>query len=347
MIKIITEEREWNAAIQQANHSDFYHTYHYHDLSKKDNENPVLIKYEDDKSAILLPLLIRDIENTEYKDATSVYGYSGVLSLTDNSDFDHVNFKHELDNCFKKNKIVSVFSRLHPYLKHQENILSNVGRIVNPGNVIYIDLTESLEVQRSYYSRRLKTYVNKAQSLCSVIKGHTKEHIEIFKELYYDNMRRVNANESYFFEERYFYELMDSSDFETDLLLCVYNETQEVIAGGLFIKTGEIVQYHLSGLGGDKYNLSPVKYLIDNMRVRAKEEGYKVFNLGGGRSNKQDSLYAFKASFSKNFRPFLLWKYIADEEVYADLVKKLDEMHMEDEDYNKDFFPSYRRLLTK
>ena len=112
MIQIIKDKTTWNATVKLAEHSDFYHTYCYHELSKKENETPVLIKYKDEKSSVLLALLVKEIENTDYKDATSVYGYTGVLYLSDTSNFDNGNFRKELNEYFLDHKIVSVFSRL-------------------------------------------------------------------------------------------------------------------------------------------------------------------------------------------------------------------------------------------
>ncbi len=84
------------------------------------------------------------------------------------------------------------------------------------------------------------------------------------------------------------------------------------------------------------------------MRCEATNEGYKCLNLGGGRSNKQDSLFNFKLSFSKHLKPFKLWKYICNEQAYEDLViqqKQLDEKVGSDPD--EEFFPAYRRVLTR
>lgn len=346
MIDIITESDEWNASIKLADHSDFYHTYFYHNLSRKDNETPVLIKYTDKNYCILLPLLVRQIKDSDYKDATSVYGYSGLLCSTKLSNIDNTNFKEELNQYFLNQKIVSVFSRLHPYLDHQEDFLEQLGHITNPGDVVYIDLLESLDEQRRNYSSRLKTHVNKADRLCSIIKGDTKEHMQAFIDIYYENMKRVNANESYFFDEDYFYQLMSSTDFDTELSLAIDNETQEIIAGALFIKTDEIVQYHLSGIKEAFLDLNPIKLVIDKMRIKATSQGYKYLNLGGGRSNKQDSLFSFKSSFSKNFKAFKLWKYIANQDIYDDLVKRQEAMEVAvDFEIDKDFFPAYRRTL--
>ena len=169
MIEIITERSAWNAAIKLASRSDFYHTHFYHHLSKKENEIPQLIKYEDEKVCLLLPLLLREIENTDYKDATSVYGYAGVLSLSEETTIDKKKFRKELNQYFLENKIVSIFSRLHPYLEYQTHLLDGLGDVSNPGSVVYINLLDSLDMQRKNYSNRLKTQVNKARRVCTCL----------------------------------------------------------------------------------------------------------------------------------------------------------------------------------
>ena len=347
MIQIITEKSAWTAAVKSADHSDFYHSYSYHILSKKENETPILIKYKDEHSCILLPLLIREIENTAFKDATSVYGYAGILFLSDSLNFSNENFKKEINQYFLEQKIISVFSRLHPYLKHQEDVLYGLGSISNPGDVVYINLQNPLDIQRQKYSSRLKTHINKASRLCTVIKGETDQDIEAFIDIYYENMSRVNANESYFFDKNYFHGLMSTPDCDTDLSLVICNETKEIIAGALFLKTDEIVQYHLSGIKEEYLSLNPIKLAIDRMRIKSSNEGYKYLNLGGGRSNKQDSLFTFKASFSKDVKPFKLWKYIVDNEVYQLLLKQNSLIEAEvNFEIDESFFPAYRRVLT-
>src|SRR5680860_565729 len=79
MIEIITDKEEWNSFMKLVGHFDFYYSYYYHLLSKKDEEEPMLIAYRETGMLIALPLLVRDIEGTSYKDATSVYGYTGPL----------------------------------------------------------------------------------------------------------------------------------------------------------------------------------------------------------------------------------------------------------------------------
>ncbi|BAO77485.1 peptidoglycan bridge formation glycyltransferase FemA/FemB family protein [Winogradskyella sp. PG-2] len=341
MIEVIKDKKDWNEQLALVEHFDFYHTYDYHHLSKTDDESPVLVKYTDNGTSLMIPLLIRSIENSDYKDATSVYGYAGVLALNIDEAFEKENFHKELNTFFKTEKIISVFSRLHPYFEEEEGFLEGLGSITTLGKVVYVDLSEPIDIQRQKYSRRLKTYVNKANKSCTVIKGNIEDHLETFIELYHENMKRVNADENYFFSNDYYKRILSSSDLNSELLLCKHNETEEIIAAAIFIKTGNIVQYHLSGLSENYMDLNPIKLIIDKERIKSTEEGYEFFNLGGGRGSEEDSLFKFKSSFSKSVKEFKIWKHIVSEDIY----KTLSEKHLK-AGIETNFFPAYRAKQT-
>lgn len=346
MIEVIKDRDQWRTQLSLTEHLDFYHTYDYHHLSKTENETPLLIIYTNGKTRLALPLLLRDIENTNYKDAISVYGYAGILTLNIDDTFDKQQFHKELNAYFKKNNIVSVFSRLHPYLDHQESLIEGMGEITTLGKVVYIDLNDTLENQRKMFNKRMKTYLNKARRLCTVIESTSQDHIDAFIELYHENMKKVDADDSYFFDYNYFERLLSSEGFITKLMLCVHNETNAVIAGALFIEKGKIVQYHLSGLDYEYFDLNAVKLIIDEMRIQATQNGFEFMNLGGGRGSREDSLFHFKSSFSKHFKEFKIWKYIVDPKVYT----ALSEAHLGSAtpDVVDDiaFFPAYRSKIN-
>lgn len=346
MIKIIKKKIDWGSIIDFSDDSDFYHTYDYHYLSKKDNETPILIEYTEGDKIITLPLFIRKIEGTEYFDATSVYGYAGPTTSNINDKFDNSLFKKELHSLFLQKNIISVFSRLNPFVHDQENILKGLGQIASLGKIVCIDLTKDLDQQKADYHKRLRTYINKARKQCSVRLAKSAGDIEEFIAMYYENMERVKADESYFFGKEYFYKLLNTKEFETDLLLAIHNDSQEIIGGAMFIKKNKIVQYHLSGAKEEFLALNAIKLVIDEMRIRASNENYTFLNLGGGVGTKEDSLFYFKTGFSKDYKTFKLWKYIVNEKIYEDLVlkkhpKEFANVHKSCDDY----FPCYRCII--
>ena len=342
MIETINSKEEWTKQLDLIGNTDFYFTYDYHQLSKNDDENPILLKYSQGESIVLLPLLFRNIEGTPHKDATSVYGYAGVLSNINRSTFNVSKFQENLHRYLLDQKIISVFSRLHPFINNQESLLSGLGEITEQGMVVYLDLTLPIDVQRANFNRRLKTYLNKARKVCTVIEGDHHEDLKKFIELYHENMRRVDATDSYFFDQEYFERIMASNDYTAQLMICRDNESQKIIGGAIFIKKDNIVQYHLSGLDADFFDLNPIKLIIDEMRLKSVEEGYTYLNLGGGRGgSNEDSLFRFKSGFSKDYKNFKLWKYIVNQELYNTLSSKhAKEASNIDE---TQFFPAYRK----
>ncbi len=343
MIESIQERKAWKVLLSKFEIFDYYHTFDYHQIAKIGEEQAVILKYEDDTSLVALPLIIRPIPGTEYKDATSVYGYSGPLVKLGKKGFDADRFKRELDAFLIESGIICIFSRLHPFIPSQEVCLQGLGQIQTKGNIVNIDLTRSLDLQRQEYRKRYKTYINKCRRLYTIKNAGNSAEVETFIQLYLETMKRVGAKNHYFFNTAYFFELLKSRDFETELLLATDNLCGKIISGAMFIKTNGIVQYHLSGSDMDYAHLHPIKLLIDEMRIRATKENYIYFNLGGGLGNEEDTLFEFKSGFSNDYRPFRVWKYVVNASVYRKLVKEKREQE-ENELQNEycSFFPRYR-----
>ncbi|MDG1728590.1 MAG: peptidoglycan bridge formation glycyltransferase FemA/FemB family protein [Algibacter sp.] len=343
-IEILREKIEWDEFLQSVDDYDFYHTFDYHHISKSESDEAVLIKYTNGEIFIGLPLLIRKIKSTDYYDAISVYGYSGPIGSRTPLNFNKLNYEKTLLDFFNKKKIVTVFVRLNPYLTFQNILFSNLGEsfyfgeLCYLGKIVNINTSKPLKSQRKKYQRRLKTHINKANRLLTLKIAETKEDFQHFKILYYKNMERVKARESYFFSDEYFEKFNTSKDFKTEVLLAIDNETKKIIAGCMFVKTNTMVQYHLSGSDENYLHLNGIKFLIDQMRIKASNEGYNNFNLGGGLgANENDSLFRFKASFSDEYHPFFVWKLITNATAYKEICKK-NKINYK----SSTFFPMYR-----
>jgi len=332
MIKEVTTKSDWNEVINRIGNYDFYHTYDYHSISKGENEQSILLVFNDDTKVIALPLVLRPIKNTPYCDFTSVYGYSGPLTNITDTEYDYSIFQSKLNAYFKEKGIISVFSRLHPYIE-QDAILNSLGDVINLGKVVNIDVSIPAEESRRAYGKSNKNQVNKLRRQCTVHKAETKEDILEFVDIYHENMRRLDAEAYYFFDKKYFLNFMEIEDFKTDILLVKDNETDTYIAGSMFVKTNNIVQFHLSGTRTDYLRMKPSKLFLDEMRLEATEAGFTYFNLGGGLGSQEDSLFNFKASFSKDFKIFKVWKYVVNQNIYDELSANAKD---------SGFFPKYR-----
>lgn len=195
MITEIKDAQQWAQILGSADHYDFYHTYDYHHISKSKGEEPVLLLYTEGEIQIAVPLLLREIVNSDLYDATSVYGYSGPVSRNLTVGFDNRNFKNELREYLISGKIVSVFSRLNPFVPNQLDILSGIGDINIAGQVAYIDMTKDAIGQRRDYNRRLKTQLNGIKRNTFVRKAENQEDFHDFVSIYCESMDRVGAKE--------------------------------------------------------------------------------------------------------------------------------------------------------
>jgi hypothetical protein len=274
MINQITihQEREWKQIVQRSLDYDSYHTWQYHSLTK--DGTPVLLVYNEGDNFIAIPLLKRNIPNSDLFDMTSVYGYTGPIS---NLTFNAIpmqmkeNFKKELIMFFKVNKIVSVFSRLNPLLS-QLPLMSTFQGIHDNGNGVVIDLHQSPEEQRSNYETSLLKQIKKLKNLgFSVQDKKNPEAIKEFADIYTENMKRVGATDYYMFTEEYFRKFLNSMDFHSKLIM-VYHEGKAV-CGGIVLFTQKIIQSHLSATKTSYLKYSPAKLLTDEISQLGRQLG--------------------------------------------------------------------------
>lgn len=342
MLEVITKKNEWDRVIKEFGEIDFYHFHDYHQASLKEDETAQLLFHRSGEAIIAFPMVLRPICDSGYFDVTSVYGYVGPLISDNNTQSDLNGWHEQLQSYFIQNRIVSAFSSLNPLLPNQINLLEGFGDIENLGNIVYLDLEKS-EEYFSEYSQTTKRYVKRNRKLFEIREGKTQEDARSFMEIYYQSMDRIQAEPQYYFKLPYFLKLIQSREFDARFVFAHSKGTGEIGAGAFIISTnGRIVQYHLSGTS-DKYrHLSPIRTVIDHVRKKGVADNFKYFNLGGGVGSSYDSLFGFKASFSKDSAPFKVWKYIAYEKVYAELCEKYPPAtNMGKPNY----FPKYRSNL--
>ena len=336
MFEILTLDPKdrWNAIIRSMNHYDFYHLAEYHQLEHSGQS--LLLYFSSKKTSLAFPVVVRPIEGTKYNDLTSVYGYAGPLSDSENPDEQTVkDFQKALLHFFDLHQIVSGFARLHPLFNNQKFILSGMGEIIDVNQTVGVDLSLPEQEQKRQYAHSVKNHINRLKRRnVSVEKVRTQEAIDRFIEIYRENMKRVNASMMYFFPSEYFYRLMD--ELPASLFLAYYEGT--AISGSLFTSCNGIVQPHLSATRDDYLRWSPLKLVWDCIRKDAIEKNEKWLHLGGGVGGADDSLFQFKTQFSDLRFSFKTWRYIHDKETYTRLVSG----KYANRTLQSSFFPLYR-----
>jgi hypothetical protein len=334
----IRTKEEWDAYMGKSLIHEIFHTWHYHSLNKEGE--PLLFVYEEEDFFIALPVIKRKIENSSFFDMTSAYGYCGPTSDIDLSNLSALtiaHFKTAFVNFMKEENAVCIFSRLHPFL-NQHYILESIGGLQENGTTLYMDLSLSVESQRSKYDKRLSRQIRKMREKGYEIKEiNSQEGIKNFIEMYYKNMDRVNASPNYYFDEQYFANLLNMEYFENKLLL-IY-DGPELICGALLLLSDSIIRNHLSATSPEYLKESPSKLLTDEISMIGRRLGKKIFHLGGGVGGKEDSLFTFKRYFSDLQVKDHIWCYINDNLAYNELVLKAGA----DINGESNYFPLYRQ----
>ncbi len=327
----------WSEIISKSYVYDFHHTQCFHKIEKNNDSALLCVSFFGD-DFIAFPILVREIPNTDYFDCTSVYGYGGPISSCSFdviSDNQIIYFQNEMIAFFKKRRIISVFSRLHPLIQ-SEKIFSGFGNVIKLNEIVAIDLSLSLPDQRVQYRKSNKHGVNKLRRIgFSVVEAVGDNEIDVFLQIYKETMERVDASDNYFFNYEYFYNFLNNTCFKNKLLLV--KKGDEIVAGGIFTFANNIMQYHLSGTKQEYLREAPMQLLLDEARLIGTELGFNFLNLGGGLGGSDDdSLFGFKAGFSKLRFQYCVWQFISDEKKYDELVIENNSPG------DNSFFPLYR-----
>jgi len=257
------------------------------------------------------------IERDEPRDVVTPYGYGGPTAD---------GFWDAYEEWARERGVVTTFVRFHPLYGNQRGAPIHVDELaptvawrLDPGR----DLLAGL-----HFKHRNK--VTKAENAGATVTQH--DGLGEFVPLYEDTMRRVNADDFYFFEPAYWERLG-----ELPLVRFDAGIDGEVVASALCLATPPWLHYHLSGTtDAGRTTGSSTLVLLEAARW-AQANGYERFHLGGGLGGKEDSLHHFKARFDpEGLVPAAVGKAIHDEDAYRRLSGG-SEVAFEG------FFPAYRR----
>ena len=233
--------------------------------------------------------------------------------------------------------LVSLFVRLHPLVPLAG--LEDVGELVRHKTVA-VDLSLSMEQiwaeTRENHRRDIRRSQLKGQTVS--FDGSPQAH-SAFQRLYETTMTRLGASDYYFFSQEYFERLMNIPGLKAHL--AVVRMAGEMAAAGLFIECCGIVHLHLSA-SDERFAMErPTKLLYHGVCTWAKARGDRWLHLGGGRGSVEDSLYHFKAGFSRYRAEFCTLRVVSRQDDYRFLVATRYPDH--DAGDLAGYFPGYRR----
>lgn len=342
----------WLETLEKLRH-DIYHLpeYLYLESVRYNAVAEAILIAEDDK-IFFLPYLLRrcddifdqSLTTQEVFDVVSPYGYPGIL-LSDKA----ASTKEFLDlainqliSTLRAKKVCSTFFRLHPILNSGFNDFLSPDICNVNGETVSVNLKLSEAEIWSQTRPEHRTSINKLKrSGMTARMVPFQESIGEFISIYYETMDRLGAGRSYYFDDEYFSHF---SKLGKKVHLCIVELEDKITCSGIFTECCGIIQYHLGGTRNEFFKQAPSKLMFDYIRFWAKERGNEVLHLGGGVGGGKDSLYHFKAGFSKQTHTFLTLRLIINKEKYRHLLElRAKSLNTDVEELlSTNFFPAYR-----
>jgi hypothetical protein len=343
---ISTDDPRWRQALSRLRH-DVYHTPEFvGHAGRHEGATPVAYYARNDRDICLIPLLIRPLPpqlevSRDWYDATSPYGYPAPIMGPGWDEESARRLLAEFQHEAARRNIVSVFLRWHPLLPLPAQASTADEQFVREGQTVYIDLTLPEQVLAWHVRRGHRYEINRLARSGFHATMDDWSLFDRYRKIYEQTMARVGANSRYFFSKDYFQELRSSLGDQLHLG-CVISPEGDLAAASLFTESQGIVQFHLSGTAEDYWKQSPTKLLLCFTRDWARERRNRWLHLGGGLGGQEDSLFAFKAGFSKLRASFRTSRIILDRRKYSALVDRWTTAHPTRET-GSNFFPMYRR----
>lgn len=363
-----TEERVWEEKIAVAQ-CDVFHSPEYmaafemcppSEASTNFGGEACLFVFGDEDDFIVHPFFKRDLaklpfhgfmlqSDTPLYDIASPYGYAGPMAHVTHPDLNESLWKRfliEFHGFCMRNRIVTEFVRLHPFLKNHEPLSEAAEEVRKSGIVIYIDLTAGEDIIWKNMKKANRNSIARAKrENVEVYRTESSADIDEFAEMYNETMDRRNARKIYYFPREFYHLLFEKLGENVSLFLARHEG--QIVSGSLFLSRGSYSHYFLSGTRQEAHSPGATNLLLYEAAIWAKKQGYTVFNLGGGYA-VNDSLFRFKASFSEATADFFKYSKVHDESKYQELCEAIDKYDSKHKPHGmlpaqSDYFPYYRR----
>ena len=328
---------------------DIYFDENYGKLYEKvEDGTAVVFKCETENGIIINQFIKRkipiDMGNKEYYDIVTPYGYGGpYVDKCINKDKLLKDYENNFNKYCIDNNIVAEFVRFHPikknYLDFKDIYNCSFNRYTLATNIK--DYDDPVKSEFSRHCRKTIKHILKNGISFKLIDKPTLDDLDVFKRIYFLNMKRKDAEEYYFFDDKYFLDILDIYKDNIIIAEAIYED--KVIAAGLYFYTDNLIHAHLSGTDTEYLYLSPAYILKYGTALWAKENNVDFIHYGGGTSTDMDnSLFLFKSKFAQNTKfEFWIGKKIWNKEIYDKLCEKVNVSK------DEEFFPAYRKVLRK
>jgi hypothetical protein len=342
-----TDSPGWFEQLEQFD-ADFYYLPDYADAcARVDGAEAFAFFYRDEAGSFFMPVLSQPMPptlNSEMWDAYTPYGYAGPLLRSS----DRIAAEHVLDRAFgalvkilDKRNCATLFIRCHPLCGPAAAEFPHNVAVVTHGDIVVIDLNQSerdrwLQLRNNHRRDIIKL----TERDFDITIDETESSLSSFTQLYEQTMRRVSAQDHFYFPSSFFYDLCKMRGCR--VLICNVCTGGRVACSGLYVLCGKLISYHLGGTDEEFMACAPSKLMHWRVANWAASQHAEYLNLGGGLGGRQDSLFNFKAGFSRLRAPFFTVRAIIRRSEYNRLCQRKTGALTASADIG-DFFPPYRR----
>lgn len=335
--RLIRDPSEWDALVATYQ-LDCYYEHAYFELAKEHDEIPELFYYPTEFGTLIYPYLRRRIPGTLFEDITTPYGYGGP-SFKGIWSLDQIREARErFERYCNETGIVTETVRFHPLLHNQElgQYWCHQTEILQP--TVTLELMDPFEMIEGGFSQMTRRNIRKARREGVTIRPGRPEEYGDFAHLYQMTMDKHQADARYYFNQTYFNHFADG---RINNVLLLAEHDGRIIAGCIVLTGRQFAHYHLGASDPASLVLRPNHLLFAEMIRWAKQAGFQALHLGGGTTrSEEDSLLAYKRSFSANQTFFGLGTSILDATIYERLTRQFERQHPEVE--TDQWFPLYR-----
>ncbi len=326
-------------------YKDIYFMRQYGELYEEmENGKLEIFEYNSDIGSISNMFIKREIPimigEEKYYDIITPYGYGGPIIVSCNDELKKDELVKGYYDEFKyyclKNNIVAEFIRFHP-INNNARDFEKVYDVEFVRKTVGTNIKDYEDPIQSEFKKGCRKEIRRATREGVTYRiEKSPDNLDTFKEIYYQTMDRNDANEYYYFDDKYFDDIL--RNFKDELLITELVFENKIIASEMYFASDRLIHAHLLGSLDEYLYLSAGGILEYATALWGKENGYHYIHHGGGRtSDEDDSLFKYKKKFGKNTEfDFYVGKKIWNKDVYNRLCE------IKNVDPNIDFFPAYR-----
>lgn len=301
--------------------------------------------WEEPQGSVLYPFLLRDLSALPgfgaaaagLFDITTAYGYGGPLVEIRSSDPAPIQrFRGAFDAWCAGRGIVSEFIRFHPLLDTHHG-LEHLLDVVPLGETVWCRVDEAAGDLAAAMDSGHRRNLRKAEKAGLVARVESDDDAyDRFRRLYTATMERRSAVENYFFDEAYFRSFRDLLGDRQALIGVHLGD--EMVAGGLLMRSERFAHYHLGGSSAAHLSLRPNNLFFLAAMEWARSRGASALHLGGG-YRPDDELLRFKRGLGNGRASFAIGRKIHLHDDY----ERLASVHRDRVGaVATGFFPAYR-----